>query len=314
MSRACARGTAVAAVALVWILAPRATRAQAWVSDPGDGTIALSTQYVRVMKHLFSVDVAGQVEPGTGYLLGPGNQGYFGDITEYSSSVSGEYVPVRHLAVTADAMHVVARYKGLSPESPFDNGDFHGDLQDMGLGARYMVRRGILVVTPSVDVRFPLTNYNVIGHSAAGTGLKSATFGLNTGLSLESLVRSAYAFANYARTITENVDGYSLDHNMVTAGAGLFLTRLLSVQAQFQYLDTTDGIDWWWADPVNHLHHQTVAAKALYRRVGASAGYSVGKRYSLALSWESTLSGANVHATHSLTLGASCSFWKRRTY
>src|SRR5262245_17702479 len=216
MSRALARDVAVAAVALVGTLAPRIARAQAWVPDPGDGTIAVSSQYIRVMKHLFSVDVAGVVDPATGYLLGPDNQAYLGDITEFSNTISGEYVPLKHLAVTAELLHVTARYKGLTPESAFDNGAYHGDLQDIGLGARYMIRSGPAVVTPSVDVRFPLTSYNVVGHSAAGTGLNSVTLSLNTGLSLESLVRSAYAFANYARTVTENVDAYSLDHNMIT--------------------------------------------------------------------------------------------------
>ena len=311
MRRSLARTGVVAAAVLAWMSSASTARAQAWVSDVGDGTFALSTQYTRVMKHLFSVDVGGLVDPTSGYLLGPGNQAYYGDIVTLSNTVSGEYVPLKNLAVSGDATYITSRYKGRSPESPLDDGYYHGDLQDMSFGARYMMRSHSLVCTPSVDVRVPLTGYNTLGHVGAGPGLTSVTLGLNSGRSLTPFAPMAYAFLNYGRVVVENVGSHSLDRNQWSAGVGTFLSRALSVQTHFQYVDTVDGEDWWWAD-ASHLQHRNVSAKTIYRRVGLSAGYTLTRHAGLALSWESTISGANVHATHSLTLGASWGFWKRR--
>jgi hypothetical protein len=136
------------------------------------------------------------------------------------------------------------------------------------------------------------------------------TLGLNTGRSLDPFAPLAYVFATYDRVIVQDVDTYTLDRNEWHAGLGTFVTRNLSLQGHFTYVDTVDGVDWWWSDP-NHLHHQAVTAKALYRRIGAEAGYTVSRHASVALSWESTISGANVHAIQSLTLGASWGFWRR---
>jgi hypothetical protein len=175
-----------------------------------------------------------------------------------------------------------------------------------------MVRSAACVITPSVDVRFPLTDYNNFGHVGAGSGLTTATLGLNLGVSLERLLRSSYAFGGYARVLTENVDGFSLDKNQWTGGCGMFISRALSAQAQFQYIDTVDGVDWWLSDPVLHFHHHDVAAKVTHRRLGVSAGYSLSHRVGLAMSWEGTVSGSNVHAAQSFTAGLSYSFQRRR--
>jgi hypothetical protein len=308
-ARAC--GGAVTLLVLSWFTSTPLAHAQAWVPDVGDGTFALSAQYTRVMKHLFSVNVGGLVDPTSGYLLGPGNQGYLGDIVAMSNTISAEYVPVTRLAISSEVMYTAARYMGLSPEGAFDDGRFHGDLQDVVLGARYMLPVRALALTPSIDVRFPLTDYNPFGQVGAGTGLTSVALGLNTGRSLDPFAPLAYVFTNYARVIVEDVDGYSLDRNQVICGAGMFLTRALSAQAHFQYMDTMDGVDWWSGEP-SHFHHHDVAAKAIVRRIGLSSGYSLTRRVGLAMSWESTVSGANVHAAHSATLGVSWGFWKKR--
>ena len=302
-----------AAIALVIASAVPASlaRAQAWVPDLGDGTISFSMQYTRVMKHLFSVDVSGKVDPTSGYLLGPGNQAYYGDIVAFTSTIAAEYVPIKRLAVGAEAIYTASRYKGLYPESVLDDGRYHADLQDMMVGARYMLPTRKLALTPSIDLRFPLTDYNTIGHVGAGTGLATVALGLNAGRSLEPFLPMAYVFTNYAYTVVEDVDEFSLDRNQITSGIGMFFTRALSAQAHFQYTDTIDGVDWWWAD-ASHFTHHDVAAKVIVRRVGLSAGMSLTRRVGMAMSWESTLSGANVHAAHSGTLGLSWGYWKKR--
>jgi len=289
--------------------APKA-HAQAWVPDVGDGTLALSMQYTRVMKHLLSENVDQRVDPTSGYVLGPGNQAYYGDIIAMTNAISGEYVPLRRLAVSGEMAFIASRYDGRLPESPLDDGSYHADLQDMVLGARYMLPIRTLALTPSVDVRFPLTDYNRFGHVAAGTGLTSVSLGLNAGRSLDPIAPLVYVFLSYARVIVEDSDGYSLDGNHFACGAGMFFTRALSAQGNFEYSDTMDGMDWQWANADDI--HRNVVARALFRRVGLSAGYSLTHRLGLAMSWQSTISGANVHATHSGALGVSCGFWRKR--
>lgn len=311
MLRASARAGAQALVVLVGLLTAALTRAQAWVPDVGDRTFSLSTQYSRVTRHLFSVDVSGVVDPTSGYLLGPGNAAYFGDVVAVSNSLGGEYVPARNIAVTAEMAYTTARYRGRFPESTSDDGSFHGALQDASLGVRYMARRGPAVLTPSLDLRFPLTDRNRFGHVGAGSRLTSLALGLNAGRSLDPIAPLAYVFASYARVFVEDVDGFSLDRNQASAGIGTFITRSLSAQAHFRYTDTVDGVDWWWADGRQLAHHDA-AAKAMSRRAGLSSGLTLTRHMGLALSWETTLSGANVHAAQTLTAGLSWSFWKWR--
>ena len=289
-------------------ICPHSALAQAWVPDKGDGTISYSVQYARVMKHLFSVDVSGFVDPATGYLQGPGNQGYYGDLTSVTQTFGAEHVPLKRLAVTAELFLMGSRYAGLSPESPYDDGDFHLDLQDIAVGARYQMPIQALALTPSLELRVPLTDYHTLGHTSAGNGLVALTAGLNMGRSLSPVLPLGYAFLNLAHQFAGDVDGHSLDRDLVTVGCGLFLTNSLSAQAHFTYQENAEGEDWWWSS-ASHAQHRTVANRETVRRIGASVGHSLTYRVGMALSAESTLSGANVHASHSVTLGLSWSYW-----
>ena len=311
MCRAPSYGGLAVMAMLSWSAVATPVRAQAWVPDVGDASVAWSVQYSRVMKHLLSVSVDAAVDASSGYRLGPENQAHFGDISSFLSTLAGEYVPLRNLAVTGEVVLVSSRYAGLAPAGEFDDGQSHGDLQDMTLGTRYMVRRGGFVLGPAVNVRFPLTDYHSVGHSYAGSGLVSATLALNSGYSLSPWLPGTYILANYSRVLVEDLAGFSLDRNELTGGLGRFFNHSLSVQAQFQYVETQDGVDWYWASPLEPSNHEHVTAKATARRVGASVGYSLSHRLGSALSWESTVSGANTHAVHSLTLGMSYGFSKR---
>lgn len=306
-------GRALALAALAGVVCSSEAGAQAWVPDKGDGTFAISTQYTRVLKHLFSVDVSGIVDANTGYLLGPGNRGYFGDIVTFTQTLSAEYVPLKRLAVTGEVTLTTSRYRGASPEGALDDGAFHGDLQDMQIGARYQLPIRAFALTPSLDMRFPITDYSTGGHVGAGTGLTSFTLGLNSGRSLDPLLPMGYVFVNGSHAFVEDVAQNSLDRDQFSVGTGVFLSSALSLQGHFSFAQTTDGTDWWWSG-ASHLQHRDVAAKTVYRRLGASAGYSITHRVGIALSWESTISGANVHAAHSLTLGASWGFWDPRRF
>jgi hypothetical protein len=292
---ACVRiGMRVTAL-LLTLATPRAAHAQAWVPDLGDGTISLSTQYSRVLKH----------------LLGTGDRAYFGDLTTMTTTLAGEYVPLRRLALTAEAHYLESQYEGDLPGSAHDDGSFHGGLQDATLGARYMLPVRPFALTPSIDVRFPLRDYDRHGHTAPGAHLRSLALGIHAGRSLDPLAPMAYVFASYSRVIVEDADGYSLDRSHFIGGCGLFFSRALSAQAHYEYTEADDGVDWERTEP--DQVHRTVAARALVRRVGLSAGYSLTHRIGLAASWESTISGANAHAAHSATLGMSWGFWKKRT-
>jgi len=295
------------ALALLVLSGAQQAHAQAWVPDKGDGTISLSTRFTRVSRHLFTAELDGVVDPVTGYRLGPGHAGYFGDLTSLSQTLGAEHVPLKRLAVTAEVFLFASRYTGRSPESRLDDGSYHLDLQDLMLGARYQLPVRALALTPSLDVRFPLTDYNTLGHVGAGTGLASLTVGLNAGRSLSPVLPLGYAFVNVARQIIENVGDYSMDRDLVTIGGGVFLSRALSAQVHFGYEASVDGVDWW-AEP-GHAQHRTVAGREIVRRIGGSVGYSLGYRVGAALSAETTVSGANVHATQSVTLGLSWSYW-----
>jgi hypothetical protein len=300
-------------VLVVCLLAwPAQLHAQAWTPMAGHGAVSVGAQYSRVFKHLFSTNLNGYVDPPTGYVGGPKNAIYLGDIVGATTMVSADYGLVQRLAVSAEAAYVSSRYRGLDPESSIDNGKFHGSLQDLLLGARYRLPVSAVALTPFATFRAPLGHYTTMGHSAPGLGLKELDLGLAAGRTLGPLLPRVALEAIYTRDIVEDKYGFSLDRNIVEADAAWFPTGSFTLGARFSYTQSVDGIDWATGivteeDFMNH----DVAARALARHGGASAEYRLNPRSSLSVAYEWTISGSNTHAVQGVTLAITRGFSTR---
>lgn len=303
------RTTAYILALVVWAcLLPSVCAAQ-WVPSPGDGTVSVEYQYTRITDHLFSRDVAGLVDSATGYVGGPGNRFYYGDIFGQTVNTTVQYGVWRGLAVTGSAAYVTSMYAGKSPESPLDDGKYHGSLQDASFTAEYMIAWQGFAIAPSVGARIPLKSYSTLGHVAVGKDLREYPVGISVGRSLDPVLPRAYVGGSFAYSFVEHHHEHSLDQRHFSLSAGYILSNSISLGGALQYVNTVDGIDWY--SDVNSeeaFHDHDVAAKAEYVRAGGTASFALGRGFGISLSYIGTLSGENTHSGHSLNIAPTWRF------
>lgn len=296
-------------VVAAWVLALPALCNAQWVPSPGEGTVSLGYQYTRVTDHLFSVDMSG-ITTRRGYVGGPGNHMYLGDIFGQTVNLSADFGVWRGLAVSASAAYVSSRYSGKARENPeVDDGHYHGRLQDGTFGVQYMIPWKQFAITPSVGARFPLKEYSVVGHTSAGKKLYELPIGISVGRSLGPLLPRAYLGASFAYSFVENHHEHSLDQRHYGLSGGYILTNSISVGGVLRYLKTVDGIDWFTdINSQEAFHDHDAAAKAEYLRAGGYVSFSLGRSFSLTLSYLGTISGENTHSAQSVTITPTWSF------
>lgn len=304
MRRTCLSMSIVGALAL-----PGVCIAQ-WVPNQGEGALSVSYQYTRITKHLFSIDVAGMVDPTTGYVGGPGNQYYLGDVFGQTANVSIDYGIWRTLALSATAAYEESKYTGLDPEGPTDDGHYHGGWQDGNVTLEYMVPWKELAITPSVGYRFPVSRYSTFGHVAIGNRLHALPLGISVGRSLSPLLPRAYMAGSFTYSFVQTLEGMNLDQRHFEGDAGYILTNAWSFGGSVSYLNTVGGLDWATSDLTGEMawDNHDAAAKAWYVRAGAYVGYSFSREFSLRLAYDTTLDGANTHAGRSITIAPTWGF------
>jgi hypothetical protein len=293
------------ALAAAWVLIPLAaetTHAQAWVPEPGTGLLSVDYQVTNVKWHLFSQDVTA--------FGGEGERADLGRIDAQTGVFSGDYGVARNLAFTASVAYVGAKYRGTFPESDLDDGKFRGGLQDASLGVRYMIPWQGFAVTPNLGYSFPTHEYEHHGHAAIGRGNSSLNAGLAVGRTLDPWIPNVWLQGSYTRSFVPDVEQWGLDVNTFSGAVGWFILPQLSISGNYTYLETEDGIDWYWDDfgapGVEHNHDR--AAQALARRVGGAVSYQFNATHGVFASVSGVLSGVNTHDFMSYTVGTNWNF------
>ena len=287
--------------------------AQVFVPRRGEGSFTLNQEYLRVDTHLFSSDLGNGLDVGDGVHTIHGNRADMGKIRSYTVDAGVDYGLTSRLAASADVAYITSRYRGLLPEGPLDNGNFHGAVQDVHIGARFALLRAPFAVTPTLDYEFPTHAYSVLGHSVIGRHLNTLRAGVGIARDLHPWLPAAYVEAHYEHGFVENMAGFSLDNNVIGIDAGYSITPELSVRAFGSHLSTVDGIDWLTdlATPegmVEHFDAHDVAAKERRTVVGGGAGYDVTARTSFFLNVVATVAGGNTHAGTGFNLGTNWNF------
>jgi hypothetical protein len=297
----------------------RHASAQAWVPGKGRGNVALSYQNTNINYHLFSTDLVGYYDPATGYAGGPDNRLAMGEVTGQSVFLSAEYGLLSRLALSTSITYESSRYVGLSPESPNDDGQYHGSMQDIFIGARYMLDWNDFAITPLAGYQFPSTDYNNFGHTAVGRGLGVGTVGLALGRTLAPALPRIYLQAAYTYAIIENVDEFNLDQNRLAGQVGYALTNFVTVGGAVSYSKSVDGVDWITdlstpEDVNEHFGHHDIAAKETVTHAGAFISWAIPGGGGLSFSYLGTPAGENSHAANSFTVGTSWNFSTPWTY
>jgi hypothetical protein len=288
---------------------PSRAISQAWTPMQGYGAVTMGVQYTRVSQHLFSLDLSGFYDPASTYSGGPGNRAYLGDIVGETALLSADYGVLRNLAVSAQVAYVTSRYKGLDPESPLDDGHFHGRFQDISVGVRYRVSVFDFAVTPLVSYHAPLTDYPTMGHSAIGLGFHQTDLGVAVGRTLGPVLPSVAVEAAYSHSFVHPVSGYDLDRNSIEADAAWFASKNVTLGGRFSFYEVVGGLDWYWdTSTMEGFMNHDVTAHAIARHAGVDIDYRLGPAFSVSADYEWTLSGSNSHAIQGLTLAVSRSF------
>lgn len=286
-------------IALGLVLLPGLVYAQAWVPQTGQGFFTLEYQYTDVGKHLFSDDL---IEGGQNL----GRSVDLGDIQGNSLAFAFDYGVFRNLALSASLPYVSSKYNGDFPENPdIDNGDHHGELQDLALAARYMFNVERFAITPLLQAVIPTHDYETFGHSVVGRNIFELRPGIAIGRTLFPLISSGYFQASYAYTFTEEIDGAGTDRSNVDVSMGYFVTRSIGASVLGSWQIGHQGMDWLDEMGEEEFHTHDRLAKSSWFRLFGSLSYAVVQNLTVSLSAGTTLWGENTHEATSFSIYTS---------
>ena len=300
---------------------PSAAHAQAWLPDPGRGSLYIGYQYGQAHWTLLPEDVTGKSIPP--YTGGPGNKSFEGEHYDQYVTADLDYGVLRGLAITARLAYVSSRYDGARPHRDRtgqimveDDGLYHGTLQDARVGVHQMVLRTPFVATPFVAYVFPVKVYEARGHAAAGHHLRELQVGAALARTLRPFLPDAYAQLTYTYSAAERLFDHSIHRNGVDMELGYFVTSRLSLKGAASWLRSSGGIGWFRQSPefirYTFVHDQLANERSW--RVGGGVGYALTSRFNLYAVGFATISGASTHALNTLATGIGWNFttpWSR---
>jgi hypothetical protein len=303
------------AVALTAMCPSTASAQSAWVPQPGEVVVSATYQSLVANRHLFSNLTGPELTPiehaiGTDFQS---NSLDIGNVRSHALVVDGDVGVTDSLALSGSLAFIAARYRGDFPENvSFDNGVFHGTVQDVQLGARYMITRDLWALTPFSTFTLPARDYEVLAHAALGLGLNMLEVGANVG---RMLVRDGaakgYLQAAFGYTFTESpYEDISLNRSRATLEAGYFVGRF-SLQAQTYWRRVHGGIHWSDLHGDHHDDHfagHDQAAATREWRYGAGVSFQFSDAMSIEVSYGDLLQGANTHAARVVSVGWTWGF------
>ena len=277
-------------------LLPAVASAQAWVPEKGEGTATLTLQDNFVKNHL-----------GSG-----GERLDVGHIRTFILLHDIDYGITDKLALDVSIPFVLSKYYGPRPHQlPVDNGNYHGNLQDVRMNLRYNLRTRPFIITPFVALGVPSNDYIYFAHSAAGTYQREYVIGSSFGRGLEPVLARAYAQGLYAFLIPEEVMGIRTYRSRVDWDLGYFVTRRLAIRtlgslqvghSGYQVGHSlTDRGDFPVRNPSNiKWYHHDQTSRISYLNLGGGANFAITKSWSAFVVLTNTVWGRNGHA---LSLG-----------
>ncbi|HWY54386.1 MAG TPA: hypothetical protein VNZ03_07985 [Terriglobales bacterium] len=278
---------------------------QAWTPPRGEGEYATVFQDLYTAKH--TLGDGSRVDAGHVSLLGLVNSVDVG-ITD-------------RLAVTAAVPLGMGIYNGRTPHLlPIDDGNFHGGLQDFGIGVRYNLISRHLMLTPFVLSTLPMTHYQHFAHSAIGSDAWEFRMGFTAGQRLQNHFRNAYFQVAYSYSIAEEFMNIRPNRHRFNAEFGYFVTRQLAVRvlslSQFMTTGLNIPNDYPVRTPTNPLWQQhDRISKVDFFDVGGGLSYGLTPTINIFGSLLTMPWGTNGHALKTgASVGISWSFhtpWAR---
>ena len=286
---------------VAFAVCPQYCLGQAWTPPKGEGEYAMVFQDLYTTRHTLSD--GSRVDAGHVTLLGL--------VSSIDLGITDK------LAATFAFPLGMGIYNGKSPHLlPIDDGNFHGGLQDFGIGLRYNLVSRPLMFTPFVLSTYPMTNYQHFAHSAIGSDAWEVRLGFTVGHRFETHLRNAYFQTQYSYSISEEFMNIRPHRNRFNGEFGYFLTPRLAVRALALSQVMSNGLevpkDYPVRTPDNPLWRQhDRISRVDFIDVGVGVSYSLTRSVDVFGSLLTMPWGTNGHA---LKTGASFGIsWTFRT-
>ena len=297
------------------VLLPTAARAQTpWVPPRGEATIGVTYQWLDADRHLFSRLTEPELTPleiarGVDYQT---NSLDFGRVQSHALLMAGDIGLTDRLTASASLALISPRYRGAFPHpGPADDGQFHTTLQDLQVGARFMLSKDPWAFTPFTVFTTPVADYEVLAHAAQGQHLKQLEMGTSVGRILAAGgVAKGYLQGLYGYSVVESVvHDVSLNRSRASFEAGWFLGRF-TLQGSTTWRRVHGGFEWSDIAFGTHEHFAGHDQSAAIRdwRWGAGASFQATPGGSLEISYGDFINGANTHDARIMAVGWTWGF------
>jgi hypothetical protein len=208
--------------------------AQAWVGERNTGWAALEYSYVASSDLIEQDGVRVEDE----------------ELDTHQMTLRLGYSPIERLGLELAASYLAMKYGGEGMLFPshgeYDDGDFHGTLQDVAFRARYQLLEELFAFAPHVGVTIPMSDYEVFGWANAGRHLKALLVGASAGKFFfrRLFVHAAYEFAVPEKfDDMEGFDKYSQLRSDLALVIGLFALDRLELHGAVDFHWQHGGVD-----------------------------------------------------------------------
>lgn len=297
-------------VAIAAFTSPRSASAQAWAGNEGEASVTFGTAF----QFSDTVYWGGDIGAISGL-----------DAQALRTHIGGEYTPIDKLTVGAEIAGQLNRYTGAQTASrpdivvahgTQDDGTWHSNITDLHLNARYQIHDGDFALSPIVEVKLPVTDYENLGYAAAGTGLLEVGAGAyigKFGLFTDRLFAQAgytFTFVETADIDDEQVQYFSMNHSDASLTFGYLFTPKFWAAAGTSVRVTHGGFDL--ADYPNasaalRTYHDPILSRRFWG-ANLAANYLLTDSLSITGVFGAVLIGTNV--SNAKTLGINLT-WTR---
>ncbi len=296
------------------MLGPRSAAAQAWVSYKQSLSAAVDYSYApsdRIIDDFSTRDEVLNRDP----------------ISNHSIVLSAEYVPIDNLGLSVSIPFVITHYdldgggdrQGFlaRPHGRYDDGDYHGVLQDFKFQARYMVLEEPLAISPHIGVSIPMTDYETQGFASAGRGLMQLHLGASLGKFFTSGVPGLYLHGSYEFRLVERyetgfsqTEDFSQNRSDIKMQVGYYILDNLEAHLAgdlqlahggFQFRDWMTGSNE--QLPTQFFHDALIAEEFFH--LGGGLSYGITESVSVNAFVRIWLWGQNTRDAHAFGAGAS---------
>jgi hypothetical protein len=186
-------------------------------------------------------------------------------------------------------------------------------VQDVQVGARYMLEGRAWTLTPHCTFTAPVRDYEVLAHAAQGLHLKQFEIGSSVGKILvvngagKGYVEGTYGYAFVENPLDEDI---SLNRSRASVEAGVYVGGRLTVQGTTSWRHVHGGLEWSDVAFGSHEHfpgHDQAAATREWR-YGAGVSIEMTPTTSMEVSYGDLITGANTHDARTIAVGWSWGF------